>query len=322
MSDTPLPDPAAQSHGSDMSIFGPRHLTRLMIAIMTVICCVIFTYGARWVHWPSEPGFHGSMAQAPMAIGGFLVALVLLILCTILSTFVLRRRYFPAGLMVATAGLTTWAVRGGTSTYVLFNADNSGAGPRVFLQLLGELIVLFAVIGGLWNVVWMSHATTRRASQPPDIIGDEAAVRAAAARAAKEESRSTGPALIVQAAVMTVVIWILVATPQKKQVLVAVFIAGAVSTALAESVFADRSASRWYWIGPLASGAFGYIASYFSPAGMEFGNLSGIFGAMAHVLPLDYASVGCAGALLGYWWMMPEEDAGMDAKAEPGAEVT
>ena len=56
--------------------------------------------------------------------------------------------------MCATAGLTVWAVRGGTMSYVLFNANNSGANARVFLQLLGELILLFGVIGTIWNVIW------------------------------------------------------------------------------------------------------------------------------------------------------------------------
>jgi hypothetical protein len=300
MPDTPLPDSAAQPNTGDMSIFGPRHLTRLMIAIMVVISCVIFTYGARFVNWPSERGYRGSMAQPPMALGGFLVALVLLIICAGLGTLVLSRRYFLAGLMSATAGLTVWAVRGGTMSYVLFNAQNSGANAHVFLQLLGELIVLFAVIGGIWNVLWNRQPHSTLAQQPE-----------------KGDGRSAGAALVAQAALMSVFVLILVATPQKKQVLAGVFVAGLASTALAETFFADRTAGRWYWIGPLVAGALGYIANFISPAGLETGDMTGMFGALARALPLDYASLGCAGALMGYWWMMPEEDEATEGIVEP-----
>jgi hypothetical protein len=53
---------------------------------------------------------------------------------------------------------------------------------------------------------------------------------------------------------------------------------------------------------------FGYLFAWISPpAGVEFGRPGygtgggGFLVALARPLPLDYASVGTAGALLGYW---------------------
>lgn len=341
MTDTPLPDSAA-TPSDHSSIFGPRHVTRLMIAIVAVICCVIFSYGARIVNWPAERWFQGSLAQAPMAMGAFLMAIVLLILCTGLGTLVLSRRFFLAGLMTATAGLTTWAVRGGSMSYVLFNANNTGANGRIFLQLTGEVIVLFAVIGGIWNVLWthfsiVSSGPRRAVNAMPSgsdsplkktvlihLLGAFGYVWLArrndpdsVPEHVNEKERSTLAAVVAQSALMIVFVLILVATPQKKQVLAGIFIASLCSTAIAEVFFASRSAARWYWVGPLVAAIFGYIANYISPVGLETGDMRGSFGALARVLPLDYASLGAAGALMGYWWMMPEEQEELAPVSEP-----
>ncbi len=116
---------------------------------------------------------------------------------------------------------------------------------------------------------------------------------------------------------MTVFLLIFIATPQKKQVLAGVFVSALLSASIAENFFADRGAGRWYWAGPLIAGALGYILNSFSPAGLETGDPQGYFAPLARVLPLDYASMGCAGTLLGYWWMSPGEDE--SAEPMPGA---
>jgi hypothetical protein len=55
----------------------------------------------------------------------------------------------------------------------------------------------------------------------------------------------------------------------------------------------------------LALGLFGYLAAWlFPPTGIEVGRpglAGGFLAALARPLPLDYASAGTGGALLGYW---------------------
>src|SRR5580704_9521249 len=122
----PIPDNTGVSTDSaNASIFGPRHATRLLVALMAIVSCVIFAYAGNGVRWPGERGFNGSLA-APLSIAAFATAVALLAGCAALGTLVLGRRYFLGGLMTATAGLTVWAVRGGTMTYILFSAENSG----------------------------------------------------------------------------------------------------------------------------------------------------------------------------------------------------
>jgi len=294
MTDANLP-PAPHDNDADRSIFTAERMTQCLIGVMVIVSCVLFSMGAKIIGWPSEPGFRASLAQPPVSIAGFLTAIVLLCLCTALGTAVLGRRWFLAGLMSATAGLAVWSVRGGPTTPVVLRADTTHAASLVFFEMLAELIVLFAVIAAIWNFLW-----TRMAPSLTLPVGK--------AKHA-EEGRSTGAAVVAQAAMMAVFVLIFVATSQKKQVMIGVFLAGLFSTSIAESFFADRKAGRWYWAGPLIAGAAGYIVNMWSPQGVEIGDPSGTFAALARVLPLDYASLGCAGTLLGYWWAMPGEEA-------------
>src|ERR1700677_3822115 len=134
MTDATPNDPGISTDSPNASIFGPRHATRFLVALMVVISCVIFAYASDWLRWPRERSFNGSLSE-PLPIGAFVAALALLAVCTAVGTLVLSRRFFLGGLMTATAGLAIWAIRGGTMTYVLFAAEDSGADHRVFLQL-------------------------------------------------------------------------------------------------------------------------------------------------------------------------------------------
>ncbi len=103
---------------------------------------------------------------------------------------------------------------------------------------------------------------------------------------------------------MAAVELLFVQTDSKKQVLASVFIAGLAGTSVAESYFADRRTARWYWVGPVVVGVIGYIAIWITIPKFEDGNrlLDDLtFAALARALPLDYASAGMFGALMGYW---------------------
>lgn len=291
MTDTPTPvdAPSLTVADEDASYFGPQKVTQTLVVLMAVISCALFRLGAGLVHWPTERGFSGSLAT-PVSVGGFLMAMGLLALNALLGTWVLGRRWGLAGLMTAAAGLATWSVRGGTMTYVLFKADTLGIGGRIFYSLAFELVVLMGVIGAIWNYIWARHIV------PP--IAEEKD---------KEQGRSAGAAIVAQTGLMALFLLMLIVTPMKKQALAGVFVSALFSTALAQQLFADHKAGRWYWLGPLIVGVCGYVLNASSPTGLEIGNLSGNFAPLGRVLPLDYASVGVAGALMGYWWTSPEE---------------
>jgi hypothetical protein len=285
MTQAPPPQPV---NADDVSIFGPRRLTQLLVLVGIGISVLIFWYVARWVRFPTEPHFQGSLLQAPAAVGALIVGLITLALCTLLGNLIAGRRWFLAGLFISTAALATWAIRGGTIQYALLRADNTGSGRNVFVSLLIEHLILMAAVAGLWMWLW----TRKPAAQTP---AEE-----------EDESRSTGAALLAQVGATLLILLIMLAeTSVKKQVTVSVFLAGMGGTALAEMFFATPDSARWYWIAPLITGVVGYVLGYLQPSGIEIGHLNGFFAAWSRPLPLDYASMGCAGAILGYWTNAP-----------------
>jgi len=152
------------------------------------------------------------------------------------------------------------------------------------------LIVLFIPIVAVWNWLFLgSIAKLKTAPKKPETESDS------------EASRSTPMAIVAQILVTIVLLYVLlVETPAKKQVLVGMFIACLAGTAVAQSFFATSRSWRWYWVGPLVAGAAGYIVAAFIPDGIQIGHLTGGIAPLARAVPLDYASFGCAGALLGY----------------------
>ena len=286
MTQAPLPQPV---NADDVSIFGPRRLTQLLVAVGIGLGVLIFWLIAKAVAFPAEPHFEGSLLQAPASIGALVIGILALAVCTVLGDFIAGRRWYLAGLFIATCALAMWAIRGGTVQYVLLRASTTGSGRNVMLVLLIEHLILMAAVAGLWMWLW--------SKKPPRPKTDDDE---------EDESRSTAAALLAQVGATLLILLIMLAeTSVKKQVMLSVFIAGMCGTALSEGFFATPDSGRWYWIAPLIAGVIGYVMGYIQPAGMEIGYLSGFFSAWSRPLPLDYASLGCAGAILGYWTNTP-----------------
>jgi len=107
--------------------------------------------------------------------------------------------------------------------------------------------------------------------------------------------------LLMQFVATGALLLLLAPTDAKKQVLVGVFVACFGGAALAESIVPDRKAAAWFWVSPLAVGVLGYVLAFVNATDFTTGTAAGMFAKLAHPLPLDYASAGIAGALLGYW---------------------
>ena len=288
----------------DASIFEPRKLTQLLVLIAVGIACFLFWLVGRWLRIPFEPRFQPSLIQSPNGPIAFIAEIILIAVCWVIGDWIAGGRWRPAGLFAATVGLSVWSIRGGTMQYLLFHAQNIGTGRAVFPHLLAELVVLFVPIVVIWN--WLFARSIPR-QNPGDKKPD----------AKSEASRSTATAIVAQIGVTILLLYILlVETPAKKQVLVGMFIACLAGTAVAQSFFANSRSWRWYWIGPLIAGAAAYIVAAFIPDGIQIGHLSGGLAPLARAVPLDYASFGCAGALLGYRLGMGDVEALGEQHAE------
>ena len=290
---SPPPDPHAGT------IFTEHRRTQFFVTVASVLGFLLFWWGGKWIGIPAEPGFSASLLQQNSPLLAIVGTYVLLVCAVIVGTLVSGRAWFYGGLFAALIGLMALSARGGPMRYVLFKAAATDPGARhVFLMLFVEQGLLFLAVGLLWTFFWRRY---------------EAAI---APLATREEKTAPAPidiatALLIQFAVMTAVVMLLARTDAKKQVLVAVFLGGLGGTTLAEAYARKSNASvaaGWFWVGPCAVGAIGYLIAYFASPTWMIGdpNLSNdlilsALAALARPLPLDYASAGAAGALLGYW---------------------
>ena len=264
---------------------------RLLLSIAAVLACLMFWFAGKWFHIPEHPDYEASLALQPSPVADLLVTGVVLCAATAVGTAVAGSIRFDAGLFAAAIGLAALSSRGGPMRYV----TQAAAGPGVFLAIALELLVLGALLGLAWFGLWLLY---RRGRLAGDAVRDGLA----------DQPHAPGErlfALLVQAAVTGVLVLLLARTDEKKQVLAAVAIASFCSTLVAYAVSPVRP-SVWYWAGPIAIGIVGYVVTYFSWAGVPLvawktGTGGGTLAALARPLPLDYASLGTAGAIAGYW---------------------
>ncbi|HZN67918.1 MAG TPA: hypothetical protein VFB66_21715 [Tepidisphaeraceae bacterium] len=265
---------------------------RLLLLTAMAVSCTLFWLSGRTFGIPEHVGYEDSLALQPSALLDMLVTGVTLLVCTALSTAIVGTVRFEAGLFAGAVGLTALSVRGGPVRYVL---QEAGA-PRIFLAMALELVVLYGFLGLAWLGLWRLHRAGR-------LAGDETH------DGLKDREHPLNDrlyALGTQVGAMLLLMLFFTRTDEKKQVLWAVFLSSYLATLLAYAMSPVRP-SAWYWCGPLVVGAFGYVAAYLKWRGMDdavhwrAGIGEGFWAPLGRPLPLDYASLGTAGALLGYW---------------------
>ena len=117
-------------------------------------------------------------------------------------------------------------------------------------------------------------------------------------------------ALIAQVLLTGFMVMFFVPVDLKKEAQAGVFLSAFIGAAVTEYFFERENASAWFWAGPAVVGVAGYVLNYFyNAAGAPnvTGHLFGLFAPLSRPLPLDYASAGTVGALLGYWVTTDQE---------------
>lgn len=264
---------------------------KTVLAIASAACAFLFLLASRWFGLPRHPGYEMSLAQGPTAAVDLLLVGVIVFTATGIGAVIAGSIRFDAGLFAAAVGLAALSCRGGPMRHV----TQAAAGRAVFLALAVELFILGALLGLCWFGLWLLYRRGR-------LAGD------AARDGLRDQPHAIGErlvALLTQGGVMAVLVLLIARTDEKKQVLAAVGIASFVATLLAYAVSPVRP-SVWYWAGPVVVGVAGYAAAYFTwgstdPLVWKSGTGGGALAALARPLPLDYASLGTAGAIAGYW---------------------
>lgn len=277
--------PQTDSAAEGGTIFTPYRVTQFFVVIASVVCIALFWWAGKSLGIPADRGFNASVLQQPHWPLVLVSIYVLFAICLVLGTVISGRWWFFGGLFAAVVGLAVLSVRGGPMHYVLFDAQSTGSPQRVFSSLAVETILLFIPIGLAWAVLWGRY---ERALPPGKSSESSADV-------------PLGVTVIAQVVFTGLILLVFAATDAKKQVLVSVFLASLIGSAVADHTTPHRRAARWFWIGPLAVGVIGYVLAYFNATAWTTGAPTGAFAGLARPLPLDYASAGAAGALLAYW---------------------
>lgn len=268
---------------------------RVALVVAAAVDCAIFAFGSRWFGVPVLPGFDGSILEQPNPVVAFLTIAILLMIGLLVGTVLAGAVRFEAGLFAATLGLAAISVRCGTMQSVLLE---TGGNESVYISMTVHLIIFAAFIVGLWALLWLLGRANPACVNP-------AAPRDADPTESALVNRLT--AAITQVVATAVFMMFLCQTEAKNQALASVAIASFLGAVIAYKYSPVRP-SIWYWSGPLIVGLIGYIlAAMGQDANLAIGSPTGTFSALARPLPIDYASVGTAGAILGYWMMRKRE---------------
>jgi hypothetical protein len=271
---------ASTTPGGQWLVFRNRH--RVYLAAVAALCVGVSQLTSRLLHWPVYLRCEGSILASASPVLGVASVAVALLLSTIAGTLLVGRLRYEAGLFAACIGLGALSGRGGTVSAALRTAGH----PQVYLAMLMETVMLLGIIGLMWQLL---GAMSRRGWLPPEPPGTE--------------DESTGNlvqpvmACAIQVIVTGLLVILLAQTDSKKQVMAAVVVASLCGAIAAHQTIPVRP-SVALWIGPFIVGIFGYAWALKSPGRWAIGAPAN---ALAAATPLDYASVGVAGAIFGYW---------------------
>jgi hypothetical protein len=279
-------------HRGVLGIFGPHGTLAQAGLILAVIAgCAVYGLGSRWMGVPYLPNFDGSLLLSPSAFSDSLAIAVLMLVATLVGTFLAGSVRFEAGLFAGSLTLAIISLRSGTMQTVLFEANGSAS---AYYTLCGEIIVLSVMLLLLWSLLWYAGKAKFVKPVPEELRPHPLEDTPLAGNVA---------AMVTQALVTALAMLFLCQSEAKNQALASLAISSWVGAAVAYMCFPTRP-SVWYWTGPLLCGLVGYVlAGSGQIPGLSIGDPQGIFAGIARPLPIDYASVGPAAAISAYWMM-------------------
>ncbi|MGB7158410.1 MAG: hypothetical protein WBD40_10125 [Tepidisphaeraceae bacterium] len=279
---------------------------RFLLTVASLASFALCWFAGAAMGIPAHRDYEVSLLSQPSPAIALFVTLVLTIGCALLGSAIAGTIRYEAGLATAAIGLTALSIRGGPVRYVLFYST----GPQVFLTLTAELMILYAILGVAWAILWLLRNKGWMQDDPfRDGVAD-----------LDEPVSQKLLALATQVVTMSILMMLLCKSDQKPQVIASVALSAYLGTLAAHSLFPARP-SMWYWIGPLVVGVVGYLFAFSGSTEWMIGRVGGTFAPeLGRPLPLDYVGAGSAGAVVGYWtsrrWQRSRE-AEAEAAATP-----
>ena len=245
-------------------------------------CVSLFLVLSRMMGWPVFVRAEASLLASASPLAGVAAVGVGMLAAVILGSLLLGRLRYEAGLFAACIGLAAMAARGGTVGALLRTVGR----PQVYLTMLMEAVMLLGLLGLAWQGLAL---LARRGWLPPEPLPGENELPGTLAQKIM--------ATLLQATITGVLLLLLARADNKKQVMAAVGISAMLASIGAYQAFPVRP-SVWFWVGPFLTGIAGYAWAMRSPGQWILGLPAN---ALAMASPLDYASLGTAGAIFGYW---------------------
>jgi hypothetical protein len=262
----------------------PR-IEKLTMALGCALCIVAALWLSHLLRIPGTPGVAGAVLEQPNWPMALALCWVVIIGGSVLACLIASRVHYDAGLFCASAGAAALAVRFGAMQAALHNASS----PAIFLVMAIEVLALFAAVATAWGTL---RLLVRAGFLPPEPITFE-----------DEPEEPLDQKLLASAAFVVLMILVMMLLSQsqaKVQALASVGIAAYLAALAAHQLVPIRP-SIWFVVAPVVVAMLGYLAQWFSPGPWIIGDVTGFFAPLSRPLPLDYASLGPAGALLGYW---------------------
>jgi hypothetical protein len=256
---------------------------RLAMLVFGPIALAAFWKAGDLLAIPRDGGYSGSLIDGS-GMGPLAAVLVLLVALTCVYALLIGRIATDAPLACAVLGLAALSWRGGSMRDTLIAAGNRGA----YLTLFGELMLLYAgiAIAKVLSAIVLRDSHPPRGSAPNSVAPSRLVATVA-----------------VHALVTLLLIEFLARSDAKLQVTAAILIASAVAS-VAARVLVGATSATGCWIGPMVAAMIGYLAAYGAGSNglLSIGLTGGYLAPLARGLPLDYAAIGTAGAIIGFWW--------------------
>jgi hypothetical protein len=257
--------------------------SKILVGTASAFAFVLCWWAGKFFHVPTFKGFSASLLTQPAWLTSVLIVAVTFAICAGIGMLIAGRVRPDAGVVVACLGWLAFTTRGGPMRTTLQSDPN----PGLFLILIVEMIIL-AIIA---SVVAATVRYLRQTRELEEVVESELEHH-------EVSIAYKVTALIFQTVVMGVIVWLLGQSDLKPQALLSVGIAAFTATALAGEAFDSKRMDFWYFTGPTVVAVVGYLLAFFDPGGIRIGYIDQ---PLARAMPLDYASAGYAGAILGSW---------------------
>jgi hypothetical protein len=257
-----------------LNILNPYQRARLLLLIGAAISFFVFWYGGKWGRVPEYPGYQASLFLSE-SIG------------------------MP---LIVVAGLVALSARGGGPRETILWGIGVFGKDSIFSRFIVELFALTILIGVGWWVLRMLYSAGTIKDR------ETGKMREGEMGGAIAELSS----LALQFLVTALGVMLIAQSEAKQQVMAAIFIGSWGGAIIAHMAFGTGSRGG-YWLPPLVVGLFGYVLAYFfEPTGLVLADFRGAFAGLYRAMPLDYASMGPAGAIVGHWmsrrWQRDKEN--------------